>query len=68
MCANETIQGFALYTGTLPFSKCRYTTTISPFLSLKLNLDFADFDADGKGNGLSAEDVQNFPYINSGFR
>ena len=26
MCANDSIQGFALYTGTLPFSKCRYAT------------------------------------------
>ena len=28
MCGNDSIQGFALYTGTLPFSKCRYATEI----------------------------------------
>ena len=30
MCANETIQGFALYTGTLPYFKCRYATWTTP--------------------------------------
>ena len=28
MCTNDLIQGFALYTGILPFSKCRYATKI----------------------------------------
>ena len=26
VCANDWIQGFALYTGTLPIFKCRYAT------------------------------------------
>ena len=26
VCANDSIQGFALYTGTLPVFKCRYAT------------------------------------------
>ena len=32
VCANDSIQGFALYTGTLPIFKCRYATRGPPFL------------------------------------
>ena len=45
MCANDSIQGFALYTGTLPFSKCRYATSCVlenawPFISKLTGLSF----------------------------